>query len=228
LKIYPTLVIEGTPLYEIYTRGEYRPYSTEECVELLAKVKEIVPKWVRISRIQRDIPAQHIAAGSKRSDLRNLVLSKFAEKGERCRCIRCREVGRAMNERTHGEPDLLVEEYSSSGGREAFISIESEDALYGFVRLRFPSPKAHRPEIKGRAIAIIREIRVLGHSVPIGKRVDGRSQHTGLGMKLMEAAEGLAKDRGCNHLLVMSGIGARGYFRKLGYALAGPYMSREI
>lgn len=228
LKIYPTLVIEGTPLYEMYARGDYRPYSTEECVELLAKVKEMVPKWVRISRIQRDIPVQHIAAGSKRSDLRNLVLSKLKTAGGRCACIRCREVGRAMGDRPLGEPDVRVEEYASSGGKEAFVSIEDDDALYGFVRLRFPSQKAHRPEIKGREVAIIREIRVLGHSVPLGKRVDGRSQHTGLGMRLMRTAEDIARDRECERILVMSGVGVREYFRKLNYYLDGPYMTRVL
>lgn len=228
LKIYPTLVIEGTELHEMYAKGEYRPYTTEECVELLARVKRMVPRWVRISRIQRDIPAQYIFAGSRRSDLRNLVLAKLKEQGGACACIRCREVGRAMGDRPHGEPDIRVEEYGSSGGKEAFISIEDGDVLYGFVRLRFPSPKAHRPEIKHIDVAIIREVRVLGHSVPIGKRVDGRSQHTGLGLRLMRRAEEIARERGSSRILVMSGIGVRDYFRKLGYSLNGPYMQMSL
>ena len=226
LKVYPTLVIEGTELYEMYERGEYRPYSTEECVELLALVKRNVPKWVRISRIQRDIPVQYIAAGSKRSDLRNLVLSKLKDEGGNCNCIRCREVGRVAA--VKGEPELRVERYDSSGGEELFISVEDDGVLYGFARLRFPSPLAHRPEIAGRDVALIREIRVLGHSVPIGKRVDGRSQHTGLGMKLMNEAERLTVERGCKHILVMSGIGVREYFRRLGYNLNGPYMEKTV
>lgn len=228
LKIYPTLVIEGTELYEMYRRGEYTPYSTEECVDLISRIKGITPKWVRISRVQRDIPAQYISAGCKKSDLRNLVHARMKEMGMACMCIRCREVGRISAARSQEEPSLQIQEYTASGGREVFISVEDQNALYGFLRLRFPSSDAYRPEIRDGDAAIVREIRVLGHAVPLGKRLDGRYQHTGIGRTLMEKAESVAEDRGASRILVTSGVGVREYFRSLGYTLHGPYMEKHL
>ncbi|MGQ9726843.1 MAG: tRNA uridine(34) 5-carboxymethylaminomethyl modification radical SAM/GNAT enzyme Elp3, partial [Candidatus Bathycorpusculaceae bacterium] len=97
IKIYPCLVLKGTKAYEWYLRGDYKPYTNEEAANLIVEVKRIVPPWIRIMRVQRDIPAPLIVAGVNRSNLRQLVQQKLKEKGLRCRCIRCREVGhRAM------------------------------------------------------------------------------------------------------------------------------------
>ncbi len=93
LKIYPTLVVKGTPLYDMWCRGEYEPYSTEKAAHVVAEMKRLVPRWARIQRIQRDIPVQLIEAGVDKSHLRELARNELRSRGISCQCIRCREVG---------------------------------------------------------------------------------------------------------------------------------------
>jgi len=220
LKIYPTLVIKGTELYEMWKRGEYEPYSLEETVELLARVKsEIVPPWVRIQRIQRDIPAPLIEAGVKKSHLRSLVQQRLAEEGKRCNCIRCREIGRGdpiIESITPDTSDLLVRKYRSSGGEERFISYEYGDRIVGFARLRLDER------------ATIRELKVFGSMVPISEHREGTVQHRGFGEKLLEVAEEMSRDEGYGEIRVTSGIGVREYYRKNGYRLERPYMVKTL
>jgi elongator complex protein 3 len=231
LKLYPTLVMEGTGLHELWKKGAYRPLSTQEATDLLADIKSRLPPWVRVQRIQRDIPAQLIGDGVTKSNLRQLVRKRMAEKGLSCRCIRCREVGH-LGITVDGEGDIGLKRcpYGAAGGIEEFISLETDGkALAGYLRLRRPSPQAHRPELSGGTSAIVRELRVLGEVVPLDARPKDRWQHRGLGARLLGEAERIAReDWGMERLLVNSGAGARGYYRKTGYVTAGPYMGKVL
>ncbi|MEM2442521.1 MAG: tRNA uridine(34) 5-carboxymethylaminomethyl modification radical SAM/GNAT enzyme Elp3 [Candidatus Bathyarchaeia archaeon] len=234
LKIYPCLVIKGTKVYDWWVKGLYKPYTTEEAAELIAEVKKIVPEWVRIMRVQRDVPAYMIEAGVKKSNLREIALAKLKAEGLRCRCIRCREVGHRWL-KDHVKPDLnnikvLVREYEASGGEELFISVEDpvNDVLIGYLRLRFPSSMAHRPEIAGKNVSIIRELRVLGPLVPVGKSATDEYQHKGCGRLLLERAEEISVERGCRKILVTSALGTKQYYMRFGYTYDGPYMSKNL
>ncbi len=234
LKIYPCLVTEGSKIHEMWQRGEYTPYTSEEAVDLITEVKKILPKWVRTMRIQRDIPSPLIEAGVKKSNLGELVYNKLTEQGVNCKCIRCREVGHRAAEGVNTNFEdikLLREEYDAGEGREIFLSFEDvkSDVLIGFLRLRIPSEKAHRKEVDGKT-ALLRELHVYGPMAKIGdkKQVD-IWQHMGYGEQLLAEAEKIASEKyDKNKLLVISGIGARNYYKKFGYNRDGPYMSKKI
>lgn len=233
LKIYPTLVMEGTSLYDIWKRGEYTPPTDDQILDLLVDVKKIMPKWVRTMRIQRDIPRKLVAAGILRGDMGAMVYEKLKEEGIRCQCIRCRDVGHLeQKEGVKVEKErvqIMVEKYNASGGTDIFISAEDKeaDALVGFLRLRFPSTHAHRPEITDECV-LIRELRVLGPMVPLGKNLPEASQHVGWGSVLLKKAEEQAADSGKGRILVTSAIGTREYYSRLGYQRNGPYMEKIL
>ena len=234
LKIYPCLVIKGTKLYEWWKQGKYEPYTTEEAVNLIAEVKKIVPEWVRIMRVQRDIPAQLIETGVTRSNLRELVLNRLEKENLRCRCIRCREVGHRWL-KDHVKPDLnrvqtVMRTYEASEGTEYFISAEDpvNDILIGFVRLRFPSDKPHRPEILGQNASLIRELRVYGSLVPVGSHRKEAYQHKGWGKTLLKKAEQISREQGYTKIVVTSALGTKEYYKELGYTYDGPYMSKKL
>ncbi len=221
LKIYPTLVVEGTKLHQLWKAGEYKPYSLEETVKLIADIKKIIPPWIRIQRVQRDIPAFLIEAGVKKGNLRQLAQNKLREEGGACNCIRCREVGRAEDGGGSDHVQLREMTYAASGGEEAFLSYETEaGALVGYARLRRPSNDERN--------AFIRELKVFGEMVPLEDEPGNRWQHRGFGRQLMESAEARARDWGCEKLLVTSGIGARPYYKKLGYELENLYMMKRL
>ncbi|HTT26123.1 MAG TPA: elongator complex protein 3, partial [Thermoplasmata archaeon] len=165
LKIYPTLVLPATPLYEQWQRGEYRPYDTPTAVELLARIKARLPPWVRVHRIQRDIPVRLVADGVRSSNIRQLALDRLASRGERCRCLRCREVGRSATPPPEAFEDRETR-YPAAGGHELFLSREDPDSdlVAGYLRLRFPSDRSEG----GLDAPVIRELKVLGAEVPIG------------------------------------------------------------
>jgi elongator complex protein 3 len=231
IKFYPCLVLKGTKLYEMWKKGEYKPYTTEEAVRLIAKVKKIVPPWVRIIRIQRDIPVDLVVAGVTKSNLRELVEEEMREHDDRCRCIRCREVGLRMSKEGINPDANAIElkrtEYEANGGREIFLSFEdtTNDLLIGFLRLRKPR-NPHRPELK-EAMGI-RELHVYGPMVEIGEKPREKWQHRGYGSELLREAERIAKESGYKKIFVMSGIGAREYYRKFGYEGVGPYMGKTL
>jgi elongator complex protein 3 len=233
IKIYPCLVMEGTELYEWWKRGLYQPYDAEQAAELIAKVKEMVPPWIRIMRVQREFPVQQIQAGAKRGNLRELALMRLRENGKKCRCIRCREVGHKMlKENIKVQPDrirLLVEEYDASGGEEFFISLEEPetDALMGYLRLRIPSENAHRHEVAS-STGIIRELHVYGPEVPVGRRNGAAWQHTGFGRRLVAEAEAKAREQGARRMLIISALGTKGYYKRAGYDYVGPYMGKTL
>lgn len=230
LKIYPTLVIKSAEIYNWWKKGDYSPYDLDTTVNLLADIKKFVPDWLRIMRIHRDIPARLIENGVKKSNLRELVHKEIKRRGYSCRCIRCREVGlkRLKNiQFDEGDVELKQIRYSASGGEEIFLSLidKTDDALVGFVRLRKPSSSAHRPEIKNSRSMLIRELHVYGPVAPIGLKDDISWQHRGFGRMLMEKAEKISKeDYDAEKILVMSAVGTRIYYQKMGYKLEGPYM----
>lgn len=235
IKIYPCLVLRGTKAYEWYCEGSYRPYASEEAAKLIVEMKKIVPLWVRIMRVQRDIPASLIVAGVKKSNLRQLVQRELIRQNRGCRCIRCREVGHrmAVNE-FKLDPDkvkILTMCYPASEGKEIFISAEDpeNDALIGYLRLRIPSGKAHRPEIRAKACSIVRELHVYGPLVPVGKHLAKAWQHKGYGGFLLAEAERITReDYGLGKILVISALGTKRYYMRFGYRYDGVYMSKML
>jgi elongator complex protein 3 len=234
IKIYPCLAIAGTKAYQWLQEGTYKPYSTEEAADVIAEVKKFIPKWVRVMRVQRDIPARLILDGVKKSNLRQIVNEKLKAEGAKCQCIRCREVGHRM-ETDHVKPDLaniqiLTSQYEASGGKEYFISAEDpiNNVLLGYLRLRMPSPKAHRPEIAQVPSAIVRELHVYGPLVPVGRHVDEAWQHKGYGVKLLDEAQRITKENGLEKLLVISALGTKRYYMRFGFEHEGPYVSKRL
>ncbi len=232
LKIYPTLVVEGTELYEMYKRGDYKPYTTEEVIELIAQAKRFLPEWVRVQRIQRDIPVGK-AIGLDKGNIRQLIHERLKELGYECRCIRCREVGHKLRrlgvkvtDDIIKKAELVIRKYRASKGVEYFISYElpDYDALIGFIRLRFP----YKPFIKVlEDCALIRELHVYGKAVPLGEREAGAFQHRGFGERLLKEAEEIAKEE-FDRIAVISGVGVREYYRKFGYRKRFEYMIKKL
>ena len=229
LKIYPSLVLENTPLYEDYKQGKYSPYSDEDLINVLTEMKKNVPKWVRIMRVMREIGPEEIIAGPKLGNLRQIVHKNLTKQGASCKCIRCREAGLSKKNLDQKNLQLNRINYESSGGDEVFLSYEdSDESIYGFLRLRNPSMLAHRKEV-GDDSCIVRELHVYGKSIKIGEKEEKEIQHSGLGKKLMREAEKISKEEfDAKKLLVISAVGTREYYQKLGYSLYGPYMSKHL
>lgn len=216
LKFYPTLVVSGTKLYDMWKAGEYTPLDVDTAVKLLSDMKSTVPEYVRIQRIQRDIPVPQISAGILKSNIRQLVEDSMASEGRACRCIRCREVGHtgAVLE----DPSRIAmkdTEYELNGGTEHFISFEYEDSIIGYVRLR----------LDDNELATIRELKVFGRIAAIGDEGEDW-QHRGFGRELVAKAEEIARANGRKGIRVTSGVGVRGYYASLGFSKALPYMAK--
>lgn len=218
LKFYPVLVVAGTKLYDMWEAGDYSPYLEADAVPLLSKMKAVVPEYVRIQRIQRDIPVTEISAGIHKSNIRQLVGDYMQKNGMECRCIRCREVGHRGT--VLSDPDRVVLKdtvYEASGGTEHFIALEYEDSLIGYVRLRLDS----------NPVATIRELKVFGKVASIGDEGEDW-QHRGYGRKLVSEAERIAAEAGRKGIRVTSGVGVRGYYRSLGFTEGLPYMVKDL
>jgi len=235
IKIYPCLCIAGTKANEWYEKGTYKPYTTKQASEIIAEIKKFIPPWVRVMRVQRDIPARLILAGVKKSNLRQLAIDELNAQGGKCQCIRCREVGHRM-QIDHVKPDLEKVKiqsicYDASEGKEIFISVEDQtnQILLGYLRLRVPSAKARRPEITSVPSAIVRELHVYGPLVPVGKHSAGAWQHKGFGADLLKEAERIAREDLClKKLLVISALGTRRYYKRFGYERDGVYVSKKL
>ncbi|EDW77800.1 uncharacterized protein Dwil_GK24679 [Drosophila willistoni] len=233
LKIYPTLVIRGTGLYELWRTGRYKSYPPSMLVDLVAKILALVPPWTRVYRVQRDIPMPLVSSGVEHGNLRELALARMKDLGTSCRDVRTREVGiqEIHNKVRPYEIELIRRDYVANGGWETFLSYEDpeQDILVGLLRLRKCSPDTFRPELKAVPCSIVRELHVYGSVVPVNSRDPTKFQHQGFGMLLMEEAERIAREEHCSQkLAVISGVGTRNYYRKMGYELDGPYMSKSI
>ena len=233
LKIYPCVVVYQAKLYDWFKKGRFKPYSDKELIDLLIKIKKIVPFWVRINRLGRDIPISNIAAGNKLSNIRQVLQKKLKEKNIHCQCIRCREVReKTLNPNYSSQRlvrpwwTLLITNYSASGGQEYFLQFTSDPGagnpergrLYSLLRLRITSQKK----------AIIRELHTYGEALAIGKDYKNAPQHKGLGKKLLKKAEQIVKNKKIKKIYVIAGIGAREYYRKLGYKLENTYMVKTL
>ena len=210
LKIYPCLVIGGTELYKQYKAGKYEPYDTETTVNLVTEATKYFPKYLRIMRMQRDIPVSEIEAGVMKSHLTQLVNRKLESEGKSCPCIRCREVGHNPEQDYEWKYSEL--KYEASRGTEYFLSYEDKNVLAAFLRLRIDRNSR------------VRELRVFGQALELGKKGESE-QHLGLGRKLLEKAEELAEHP---ELSITSAVGTRPYYRKLGYKKKGQYMAKTI
>ncbi len=238
LKIYPTVVVKGTQLYEWWKEGKYLPYTDDELINLIAQVKQKLPKYVRIQRIMRDIPANLIEAGCKKSNLRQLIQDRLIEIGNKCNCIRCREFGiskrtQLIDEYSFDDVTLLRFDYDASQGNEIFLSFENqiENYLIGYLRLRKPSEFAHRPELNDGKTMIVREIKVVGELVPKDSKPNyyTQIQHRGYGKLLMENAEKISSEEfDAKKLSVISGFGVRDWFYEMGYKIDGVYVSKLL
>ena len=249
LKLYPTLVIRGTGLYELWRGGLYRNYDPAVLVDLVARILALIPPWVRAYRIQRDIPMPLVSSGVEKGNLRELALARMGELGLQCRDVRTREVG--IQDIHHAvrptEVELVRRDYAANGGWETFLAYEDprQDILVGLLRLRKVSgggrrggggegaerrggSKAVQPVLAGRT-SIVRELHVYGTAVAVHARDDDLHQHQGYGALLMEAAEAIAAhEHRSDRVAVISGVGTRHYYRKLGYELEGPYMVKSV
>ncbi|KAL7274631.1 Elongator subunit [Rhizina undulata] len=233
LKIYPTLVIRGTGLYELWRTGRYKNYTPNALIDLVARILALVPPWTRIYRVQRDIPMPLVTSGVENGNLRELALSRMKDFGTTCRDVRTREVGiqEVKNKVRPDQVELVRRDYTANGGWETFLSYEDpkQDILIGLLRLRKCSDRTFRPELTGQLTSLVRELHVYGLAVPVHSRNPKKYQHQGYGTLLMEEAERIAREEhGSKKISVISGVGVRKYYANLGYWLDGPYMSKWL
>ncbi|MDX9893564.1 MAG: tRNA uridine(34) 5-carboxymethylaminomethyl modification radical SAM/GNAT enzyme Elp3 [Patescibacteria group bacterium] len=232
LKIYPCVVTRDALLYHWHRQKKFKPYTDSQLKKLLIKIKQVIPYYVRITRLIRDIPAESIIAGNKITNLRQLINEEIKDTPQACKCIRCRE---AKNQPADlKQVKMFTQQYEASNGAEYFISFESANRkiIYAFVRLRLPQPVTSQnnqfyrvfPELKNAAL--IRELHTYGQLAPLGQA--GEVQHLGFGKKLMAQAEIIAKQKQFTKIAVISGIGVRPYYQKIGYRLKGTYMLKNL
>ncbi len=229
VKIYPTMVIPGTPLYELWKRGLYKPYGLEELVDLLAEMLSLTPPYVRIHRIRREIPGEVAADGRYPGNLREIVEREMMRRRLRCLCVRCREVGRSLGPDDPAKLGMVLRElsYETLGGKEVFLSYESGDGsrLAGLLRLRLPHETAAALLENS---ALVRELHVYGEMVPVGEKGAGGWQHRGAGSLLLRRAEEIARESGYGRIVVISGLGVKEYYARRGYSRRGPYMAKRL
>ncbi len=247
IKIYPCQVLPCSELEKIYWEGKYKPYTPEEIQKLLLNMIKIVPRYCRIMRIMREIPSEYLVAGTKHIGVRKDVEDELRVKGIKLDEIRYREVG-FNKEDLNLDLKLKVTKYKASEGQEYFLEIvNKDDILFGLLRLRIVSDKLNKSGAtinrksgstdnyklnkSDNRIAIIRELHVYGQSLKLGD--EGKfGQHTGLGKWLMGEAEEIAKKQKCKEVDVISGIGVREYYKKLGYGFDGikgkEYMKKSL
>lgn len=229
LKIYPCMVMKGTPLYHIWKAGKYQPMTTASAAEIIAEFMRFIPPYCRIMRVQRDIPTNVTEAGVDKTNLRQYIEKIMEEKKIITQEIRAREVGTFVSNFPNKKlrvPEIVIQEYTASQGKEFFISGEDKknNVLFGFVRMRFPS-QSLRKEIT-LSTALIRELHVYGEAAGLG--AIGDIQHKGLGKALMKKAEEIALAHGKDKIVVISAVGTREYYKKLGYIREGVYMVKQL
>jgi elongator complex protein 3 len=234
LKIYPNQLLANAELYEVWQRGEFQPYTTQELIDLITDIKPQVPTYCRINRVIRDIPSNNVVEGNRRTSLRMDVQEEMKRRGTRCNCIRCREVrGTQVDASTLHLDDLI---YQTDSAEEHFISFVTppstafpEGQLAGFIRLSLPSatsPAVGMSDLDGAAL--IREVHVYGQSLAVGAEVTGAAQHAGLGTKLLQQAEQTAAAHGFHRLAVISAVGTRQYYLDRGFERGELYLVKKI
>lgn len=228
IKIYPNQLLANAELYEYWQRGEFHPYTTEDLVELLANIKPTIPRYCRVNRVIRDIPGNNVVEGNTRTSLRQDVQAEMKKRGTQCQCIRCREVKGRVVELSSLKMDDLI--YQAGHAEEHFISfVTPEDGLAGFIRLSLPSknsPETGMTDLTGAAL--IREVHVYGQSLAVGAEKTGAAQHVGLGTRLLEEAETIAKGNGFKKLAVISAVGTRQYYIDRGFEREESYLTKKI
>lgn len=232
LKIYPTAVLKNSLIYQWFKEKKYKPYNLNQLIDLLIKVKtKIIPPWVRISRLARDINEKEIIAPKIPSNLREIIHEKIKFIKKHCNCIRCREI---KNQAWRGKAKFRIIKYSASKGKEYFLEFtDQKNHCLGFLRLRIPAyiihPKKYHPPFSVlKNAAIIRELHVYGPSLLLNQKSPAATQHKNLGKKLIAKAEEIAKSLGIKKIAVISGVGVRPYYQKLGYKLSQTYMVKEL
>jgi elongator complex protein 3 len=227
LKLYPTLVVASTELEKWYRDNRYQPYTVDDMMNLLINIKSLIPDYVRVSRVMRDIPTQFIIAGCKDLALRSNLKQRMKELNRECHCIRCREYGHRLRDGWKiGDPALKRIDYEASDGKEIFLSFEDDHkTIFGLLRLRIGAP-AENNERR----AIVRELHVFGSEVRLGTQLDSAAQHKGLGKQLLKEAERISQSEfQAKSISIISGVGARDYFRSdFGYELEGAYMVKSL
>lgn len=215
LKIYPCQVVEDSILAKTHEVINYTPYNEEQTRELLMEMMRLIPSYCRVMRMMREFPKEKLVEGIKRLDLRKDIEEDFRKNNVKLKEIRMREIG--FNKDVDLDTKLKIIEYEASDGKEFFLEvINDDDILFGLLRLRIH--EGH---------AMVRELHVYGQALDLG--VKGKiSQHKGIGRLLMARAEEITKGERIKKLSVISGIGVREYYKKLGYNLEGFYMVKEI
>ena len=228
IKIYPNQLLANAELYEYWQHGEFTPYTTEELIDLIADIKPSIPRYCRVNRVIRDIPGNNVVEGNRRTSLRQDVHTEMKKRGTRCQCIRCREVKGKAVELDELTLDDLV--YPAGKAEEHFISFNSvDDKVAGFIRLSLPSaesPDTGMSDLDGAAL--IREVHVYGQSLAVGAEKSGAAQHVGLGTRLLEEAESIAKQKGFGKLAVISAVGTRHYYLDRGFERGEYYLVKKI
>lgn len=228
-KLYPCETVAYTELEKLFREGKYIPYDKDELFQILYDTKCNMFPWIRTNRIIRDISSGYIIASSNEPNTGDYILRKLKEKGDTCMCIRCREVKR---QEWDGSYQFVIREYQASGGREFFISAESNDCktLYGFCRLRLRVAEECVCVFEElERCALIRELHVYGRLNMVGEHTNSRVQHNGLGKKLVKTAETISSMNGYKKIAVIAGVGVMKYYEeKLGYAETGNFMTKTI
>jgi elongator complex protein 3 len=228
IKIYPNQLLANAELYEVWQRGEFHPYTTEELVDLIAEIKPTVPRYCRINRVIRDIPSTNVVEGNKRTSLRQDIHAEMARRGTKCQCVRCREVRKATVDVSALKLTDLI--YPAANAEEHFISFDTpDDGLAGFIRLSLPAadaPETGLTDLDGAAL--IREVHVYGQSLPVGAELGGAAQHVGLGTRLLEEADRIALARGFKRMAVISAIGTRKYYLDRGFERGELYLVKPL
>jgi elongator complex protein 3 len=240
LKIYPCVVTPYAELEQWWKEGRYKAYSDEVLMDILIQMKLMMPRYLRLERLFRDIPGETILEGSQKTNMRQLLHDQMRKDNILCQCVRCREIKGESYDPDQTKLDIL--EYDASEGKEFFISFNdaSKDKICSLLRLRFSSlslqgKKHFIPELEGAAL--VREVHTYGQQVRVGesskntlnpKDKKRASQHAGLGRRMIQEAEKISQKAGYNKVAIIAGVGTRNYYRKWGYELEGTYMTKKL
>jgi elongator complex protein 3 len=231
IKLYPCSVVKGSELYDWFVEGKFKTYPTRDLIEVLKKGQALLPRYVRVSRLIRDIPGHYIEEGNKVTNLRQVVESEMKKEGIECKCLRCREVSHVdISTIKDLTPVLFIDEYETNGGKEYFLSFEDKDrkVVFAFCRLRIIDEHPKNPAKKVDFRAFIRELHTYGQLLNIGEKNKDHSQHKGLGKKLLQKAEEITRENKVEKLAVIAGVGVREYYRKWGYRLEKTYVVKKL